>query len=877
MPCWQYKNKGLFVCMLLFLWSCSAPKGGEGKACQAPEDCATGLVCLAGSCQFPKNESPIALISSSPEIPRVGQVLNLDGSKSKDPAQQMLTYAWMLRTVPVGSQARLKANEEKASLTPDLPGEYVISLVVSNSNLRSTPATVVISVLQGETVGDRASEEGTIDAGATESEMEPTNPDKVATEEVREASVESGPTDAISIELTTLEPARGPTGGKLRIILRGKDFSQKAQVLLGETLQATTYKNSQELESELDLRTLPPGTYKVKVYQGLTYTQALNFTVTKSIEHTSFRLDILNPWRGTTGSKIPFSVLGGGFRDGAKFFFDAKVLSTTFVNSSELRSTSDLDLTNMTPGTYKLKVLNPDGAESNEQTFTVTAATTPPSIVVLQVGPIFLGEKDKSFALYGRNLKQGAKFFVGTNEIAGAMGSVSWRTSNYIEGVIDASDLSKWKPGAIDVYVQNLDGQKSNTVKISILYQTPNISRISPQGWTGKCTTKTTVTVFGSGFYSSSQLHFGNQIYKKGDPTYPLTFVDSTRLSFPFDTNNPPSKFASGGYEIFIRNAVNAESKSIVFSYDSFASNEPVPIPELGYFDPIVGAADSLVTLRFHPGPNSRSIKIGAVVTLDGKPQPTTCAFSLTYCRFLDVTLDLHSVKLGEYDLRVVNPCDRKSLPTLFSIESPRTPYISGFQPAFSRVGEKTKITIWGKFFQKNHQLLWAGKVIPSTFKSSTEIQTTGLVDFSNSTGVLEFQVKNANGKSTDLTKFSVLGPGSTPTITAAIHNVRSTASTPLLPPLAIQGSGFTAQTQVLIDGKLIGATKYLSPTALSLYGLSNTNTSAGIHSIITRNGNQHSNSYPLVVLTPTLRIDYISPANVIFGATKKSISISGS
>lgn len=59
-----------------------------------------------------------------------------------------LTYAWTLTSKPAGSSAALASpTAVQASLTPDLPGSYVASMVASDGKRLSVPATTTITAL----------------------------------------------------------------------------------------------------------------------------------------------------------------------------------------------------------------------------------------------------------------------------------------------------------------------------------------------------------------------------------------------------------------------------------------------------------------------------------------------------------------------------------------------------------------------------------------------------------------------------------------------------------------------------------------------------------------------------------------------------------
>lgn len=77
----------------------------------------------------------------------VGVSITLDGTRSSDPENDALTYRWSLTSQPSGSAVLLSgADQAVASFTPTAAGDYVISLVVSDGQLSSSPNAVTVTV-----------------------------------------------------------------------------------------------------------------------------------------------------------------------------------------------------------------------------------------------------------------------------------------------------------------------------------------------------------------------------------------------------------------------------------------------------------------------------------------------------------------------------------------------------------------------------------------------------------------------------------------------------------------------------------------------------------------------------------------------------------
>lgn len=93
------------------------------------------------------NQAPVAA-AGAPRSATVGSALVLDGSGSTDGDGDRLSYRWILRKKPRGSQAILADAESVApSFTADRPGNYRLQLTVNDGSADSKPATLAVSTV----------------------------------------------------------------------------------------------------------------------------------------------------------------------------------------------------------------------------------------------------------------------------------------------------------------------------------------------------------------------------------------------------------------------------------------------------------------------------------------------------------------------------------------------------------------------------------------------------------------------------------------------------------------------------------------------------------------------------------------------------------
>lgn len=103
---------------------------------------ATDSVKISATAQG-QNRAPIA--NAGPDQNATTTVaVTLDGRGSSDPDGDPLTYTWSFVSVPQGSSATIMlSNITVATFTPDVPGTYVVQLMVSDGQLSSTDTVTI--------------------------------------------------------------------------------------------------------------------------------------------------------------------------------------------------------------------------------------------------------------------------------------------------------------------------------------------------------------------------------------------------------------------------------------------------------------------------------------------------------------------------------------------------------------------------------------------------------------------------------------------------------------------------------------------------------------------------------------------------------------
>lgn len=116
----------------------------DGRACAA--------VCTLPGCAEPPQNTPPVADAGSDQTVDVGQVVTLNGSGSSDADGDSLTFRWEIIVSPSGSAAALSdPTAVMPSFVAEVPGDFVIALVVNDGTVDSPPDDVVIVTAPGNT------------------------------------------------------------------------------------------------------------------------------------------------------------------------------------------------------------------------------------------------------------------------------------------------------------------------------------------------------------------------------------------------------------------------------------------------------------------------------------------------------------------------------------------------------------------------------------------------------------------------------------------------------------------------------------------------------------------------------------------------------
>ena len=733
------------------------------KECLSDDDCSlptcgTRNRCISGFCaEPPKNDPPVAVALKSQKV-SVGSLVRLDGSQSKDPDGDKLTYSWSFSSKPANSKTDFNdSTAVSPAFVPDVAGEYVIELLVNDGQLDSKPSVVRIS-----------------------------------------ATKNAGPTLLSLAPSTLVRPTTDFT-----VSLFGTNFDAGAKAVFKGLLGVTTFVNSTELRAKLPANP-PVAKYSVYVQNSDgQISNVLTFAITNAPSDPP-RVIRITPTEVKTNAAFTLSVVGEKFANGVTIQVDGQPYKTNFFSSGLLSAVLSKGLT---AGLHTVNVVNPDGQASNSVTLRATTVQTSPVLDSVTPNSIFANQK-LTLTLKGKRFVAGAKIRIAGQTFAAASvtstqilvtvalsnagnfgvevlnpnGETSNRLSlevkpplskpviqtlspattteltavtvavkgtGFVNGAkvtlnniaytttfVSATELrvslpATVKAGKYPVQVTNPDNQTSNIV--GLLFNpkppAPVLSALSPakipQGVT------TTVTLTGNNFLRGAQVQVGTRLY-------PTTFVSGTRL-----TVSVTKGLTAGNYPVVVFNPDSQKSNTLqlnIFKY---------PAPVLKSISPTQGMTGQVVSVQLL-GANFLN---GAKGVFQGGQQNTRFVSATE----LAMTLSLNGLGAGTYQVWVQNADGQVSNKIAFTVDAPKGPQINQILPNKGATNTKVNILIDGTNFVKGATISFASKTIQTTFVNISSLSAvfdlTGIA-----AGTYPVKVTNPDGSESNNVYFTVSG-----------------------------------------------------------------------------------------------------------------------
>ncbi len=319
--------------------------------------------------------------------------------------------------------------------------------------------------------------------------------------------------------VTALAPLSVVAGaGPTSIEVTGTGYVQGAKIVFGTTDLATTLVSATSLTATVPASLLQTsGSVPVKVINpapGGGASTSIAFTVA----NPSASIQAINPSGAFVGSAaMSMTVTGGGFVPGSNVVFNGVPLATTYVNTGKLEANVPASSLNAA-GDFPVAVSNPPpgGGVSAPVVFRVQYPAPSASSLSPASAPAGSGPTKVTVT--------GIGFFL-TSQITfdNAPAATTYVDATHLEATLSAAKLAAAGTVAIRVVNPAPGGGTSAALSFDVTNGVPSITALNPSSVSAGSPDRT-ITVFGSGFVSSS-------LVKSNGVLVPTTYVSGSQLS----------------------------------------------------------------------------------------------------------------------------------------------------------------------------------------------------------------------------------------------------------------------------------------------------------------------------------------------------------
>jgi hypothetical protein len=643
--------------------------------------------------------------------------------------------------------------------------------------------------------------------------------------------------------ILSLDPPDAIAGTSSFVLtVNGANFVAGAQIRVNSSGRATTFVSSSQLTAQLFFSDIQnPGNLSITVASGGAVSSPVTFTVYPNDPQIGTFDPASMP---TNSSNLTVTLNGSNFASSAVVRVNATSRPTTYVSPTQLTFTlSSADVSHT--GNLTITVLNPNNKISPSATYTITPASTAPTITLLSPNTVTANSAGFALSVVGTNFVSGA-----TVKANGASRSTTVTDSTHLTAQILASDIKT--AGSVSIVVNNPNGQVSSPATLTVTSGTlPTITSFSPASVTVGAP-PFTLTITGTNFTSTATVKVGNATPRS------VQFVDAQHVKVSIFTSDVNST-GSVPITVTVPGATGGTSNS--FNLFVTATNAPV----ISSLNPSTLPVSS-TTLKIVV--NGSNFLLDDIIQLDGVTRGTEF-ISATQLAMTLLTGDVSTAHVSNVTVKRKDNT-ATSAPATLTIVDAAVPAITSISPPTGTVGSSQPvIDVLGQNFTPNSIVTVDGSPRPTDYISPTELHATlSASDLATAHDVQIVVVANA-GSSAPVT-YSILVP--VPVITSITP--ASVISGDVAFQLTVAGNNFTASSIVNLNGSPRSTIQDPNTGALVANLSASEIAAPGTLQITVSSNGVTSAPSPLTVRAP--QIVTVTPLSITAGVLSQDVLITG-
>ena len=682
-------------------------------------------------------------------------------------------------------------------------------------------------------------------------------------------------------------PSPAATAGNQNVSVSGSNFQSGLTVTVGfPSGGSSTLSGSQIQGVSANSFTMVinfnnnPGTYTIRVNNpDGAQSNVYSFSVGAGVSTPQIS-GVQSGLQATAGNQN-VSVSGSQFQSGLTVTVGFPSGGNSTLSGSQIQGVSANSFTmvinfNNNPGTYTIRVNNPDGGQSNVYSFSVAAGVSTPQISGVQSG-LEATAGNQNVSVSGSQFQSGLTVTVGfpsggSSTLSGSQ--IQGVSANSFTMVINFNN----NPGTYTIRVNNPDGGQSNVYSFSVAagVSTPQISGVQSglQATAGNQNVSVSGSQFQSGLTVTVGFPSGGSSTLSGSQ---IQGVSANSFTMVINFNNNP-----GTYTIRVNNPDGGQSNVYSFSVAAGVSTPQISGVQSGLRATAGNQNVSVSGSQFQSGLTvTVGFPSGGSTTLSGSQIQGVSANSFT------MVINFNN-NPGTYTIRVNNPDGGQSNVYSFSVAAGvSTPQISGVQSGLQATAGNQNVSVSGSQFQSGLTVTVGFPSGGSSTLSGSQIQGvsansfTMVINFNNNPGTYTARVNNPDGGQSNVYSFSVAAGVSTPSISGVQSGLRATAGNQ---NVSVSGSQFQSGLTVTVGfpsggSSTLSGSQIQGVSANSFTMVINFNNNPGTYTIRVNNpdgGQSNVYSFSVAAGVSTPQISGVQ-SGLQATAGNQNVSVSGS
>ena len=393
------------------------------------------------------------------------------------------------------------------------------------------------------------------------------------------------------------------------LTMTGTNYTSASTIYFGNALVPTTHVSTTQLTAVIPASAVAKaGDSQVGVTNGDSskHPDPVRFTITAAsttgggTEGNGPTLTSLSPTTCVAGSPdFTLTVTGTGFASSSTVYFGTKLLTTTFVSSTQLTALVPA-VTVAKAGSLTCAVTNGEGkGHSGAANFKVTAGTTTPTaptLTGLSPSSIQAGSQGFTLTVTGTNFTATYAVCFGTRKLATTFVSTTQLTAQ-----VPADAVAKAGDNNVCVKDGDLHSGTEDFTVTQPANTAPTITSMSPTGCAAG-SPDFTLTVGGTNFVSTSTIYLGSKLLT-------TTFVSDTKLT----ATVPAATVAKAGKLTCAVTNGEGKDHSDAVSFNVWANTVAAPkITTIAPTGCLVGSADLTLTVNGTGFTGTSAVSFGA-------------------------------------------------------------------------------------------------------------------------------------------------------------------------------------------------------------------------------------------------------------------------